>query len=125
MTILHNEIEKLCIRSGGKIWYGSFAEKRIYLKRLHLITLLDIDLTKLTIDLLKALATSETYYDCFKKVFFTSSAVIRDILKGKGFPTNVTLIERKQEQKNVSKEKTKSKSSPKVCINRLHYMELD
>lgn len=118
------ETEQMCIRVGGRLWRGNFGEKRIYLKRHQFITLVDLDLSRLTMELMKALAISETYFDCIRKMFYTNSKIICDLLHGKGFPVSVALNE-SNKGINVSKEKTKSKGNTAINFNRQHYMELD
>lgn len=118
-----SEIEKACLAAGGKVWLGDDkGARRIYLKKCHLVLLVDLDLSKLSLSLVKALSKSLTYFDCSAQVFWTEAGIIRDLLISKGFPIHKPLSERTN---RVSKEITKPETNTTQPINRLHYMEID
>lgn len=120
-----SEYEKACLVSGGKYWLGSNGERRIYLKKHHLVLLVDLDLSRLSLALVRALTKSITYFDCGGQYFWTDAGIIRDILRQKGFPVHQSLFNERQGTTNVGQEKGERKSYTAVNFNRLHYMERD
>lgn len=117
-----SDIEKACLEAGGKVWFGDDkGARRIYLKKCHLVLLVDLDLSKLSLQLVKALSKSLTYFDCSAQVFWTEAGIIRDLLIDKGFPIHKPL----ERGSRVSEKETKPKAKTTQFINRHHYMEID
>lgn len=125
MSKVVSDLEKACLVAGGRVWFGdSKGARRIYVKKCHLVLLVDLDLSKLSLALVKALSKSLTYFDCSAQVFWTDSKIIRDLLKNKDFPIHKSLLEK--DDNNVSKETTYSETtSTTQHIYRQHYMERD
>jgi hypothetical protein len=124
MSKLISDIEKACLVAGGKVWFGANkGARRIYLKKCHLVLLVDLDLSRLSLPLVKALSKTLTYFDCSAQVFWTDSGLIRDLLLNKGFPILKPLLERNDY--SVSKETSESETSATQHFNRQHYMERD